>query len=78
MIGRWHWSVWLKGLIAALISGASTSIAAAFAIPEAVSTAHPAVMVKMAIIGSVVGLASYLKSSPLPPEDPPTDDKKPE
>lgn len=61
--------VWVRGLVAALVSGASTGIAAMLAVPEAVSLEAPIALLKVCVIGAVVGVAGYLKQSPLPPED---------
>lgn len=67
-ISKWHWSVWLKGIVAALVSGAATGIGAMLAVPEAGLTAKPGAVVKVAAIGAIVGVAGYLRQSPVPPE----------
>jgi xanthine/uracil/vitamin C permease (AzgA family) len=70
-VSKWHWSVWLRGLAAALVSGVATGALGVLAIPEAVTVAAPGVLLKMAAIGAGVGLFGYLKQSPLPAEDGP-------
>lgn len=62
---RWHWSVWLKGLLAAVISGAATGVGTLLVAPE-VAVASVA---KVAGVGALIGAAGYLKQSPLPPEE---------
>lgn len=70
-MSKWHWSVWLKGLISAAISGASTGVASMLVVPEALNVAHPGAVAKVAMIGAVVGGANYLRQSPIPADDEP-------
>ena len=57
--------LWLHGIAAALISGASTGVAGVIVAPEiAIVT-----VAKMAAVSGVIGVAMYLKQSPLPPEE---------
>ena len=60
-----NWKAWVKGIVAALISGASTGVAAAVVAPEVALLS----LCKIALIGGVVGVAGYLKQSPLPPAE---------
>lgn len=69
-IGKWHWSVWVKGLISAVISGGATGLGVLVVAPEAMATFAGSVALKMAGVGALVGAANYLKQSPIPTEDP--------
>jgi hypothetical protein len=69
VMSRWHWSVWVKGLFSALISGAATGVSSSLVIPTEVQAVHPALVWKIAGVGAVIGAANYLKQSPLPAED---------
>lgn len=69
MILKWHWSVWLKGLVSAVISGGATGISATLVIPASTQAVHPLLIWKIAAVGSVIGAANYLKQSPLPTDD---------
>jgi hypothetical protein len=68
-MSKWHWSVWVKGLFAALISGAATGVSSNLIIPTEVQATHPTLVWKLAGFGGFLGVANYLKSSPLPVED---------
>ena len=68
-IVKWHWSVWLKGLISALVSGGATGVSATLVVPTDVQAVHPMLIWKIAGVGALVGAANYLKQSPLPKED---------
>lgn len=68
-MSAWHWTVWLRGLISGAVSGASTGVAAMLAVPEVANTVHPGAVLKIAAIGALVGLANYLRQSPLPSDD---------
>jgi hypothetical protein len=59
--------VWLHGIAAALVSGASTGVAGVVVAPELTGVT----LAKMAALNAVIGVALYLKQSPLPPEDAP-------
>lgn len=66
--------VWLKGLITALISGAaggvSSMLSTVLVTPEHAQV--PGLLMKTAaltaLISAIIGVAAYLKQSPLPPE----------
>jgi hypothetical protein len=68
-------NTWQKGAVAAAISGAagglSTGLASVGISPEHFNFAQPnlllKVMVTAAVINAVVGVAAYIKQSPLPP-----------
>lgn len=55
--------VWLSGLVAALVSGAATGITTSIVLPE--TSAED--LGKVMVMGALIGVASYLKQSPLPP-----------
>lgn len=70
--------LWLRGLLAALISGLSNGLtsgsAAGMIAPDAFNLGDGlgrmvALVLVQAGTGAVLGLAAYLKQSPLPPED---------
>jgi hypothetical protein len=58
--------LWLHGIAAALISGASSGLAGAVVAPELAIAS----LAKMAAVSGVIGVALYLKQSPLPPDEP--------
>lgn len=68
-MSKWHWSVWLKGLISAGISGGATGVGVLLVAPDAVAAFVPSMALKMAGIGALVGAANYLKQSPIPTEE---------
>jgi len=55
--------VWLSGLVAALVSGAATGITTSIVLPE--TSAED--LGKVMIMGALIGVAGYLKQSPMPP-----------
>lgn len=63
--------LWVRGLIAALIGGASTGITGALStnvvLPETAAEALVKIAVAQTVVGAVLGVAGYLKQSPLPP-----------
>lgn len=67
---------WLRGLLAAFLSGASTSLLSALGVSGAqeLGLNIPRLTFKqmgvIALVGGVVGLAAYLKQSPIPTEPP--------
>ena len=61
--------VWLRGLASVAISGAASGIAAVFVAPETFAGDWNK-LGQLALAGAVIGLANYLKQSPLPPKDP--------
>jgi hypothetical protein len=62
--------LWVRGLLAALIGGASTGITGALSTNVVLPETAPEALVKIAVaqmvVGAVLGCASYLKQSPLP------------
>jgi hypothetical protein len=68
--------LWFRGLFAAVVSGAAggvlTGMASIGLAPEHFNLQDPKLIVKVAIAGAVanalIGLAAYLKQSPLPSE----------
>jgi len=66
-------TTWLKGLLAAVITGTSNAFLAAMVSPETFNTT-PAGLKKlgwMLLLSGAVGAATYLKQSPVPPSDAP-------
>lgn len=69
---------WFRGLFAAIISGSAggmlTGLASLGIAPEQFNLQDPKLLLKIAgaaaVSNAVVGLAAYLKQSPLPPEQP--------
>jgi len=67
-------NVWLHGTVSALITGATTSflnvlgVAGAQAIGIQVTQLNFRQLAIVTIMGGIVGMAAYLKQSPLPPE----------
>jgi hypothetical protein len=59
-------SIWLKGLLSAVLSGAAVGATAVFVMPITVSTESFKILGYMVLVGAVVGLLNYLKQSPLP------------
>lgn len=60
-------SVWIHGLISALIGGAATSISTIVVAPEQFNLAGGLANVgKVALVSGIVAAAMYLKQSPLP------------
>jgi hypothetical protein len=68
-IGRWlpGFEVWLRGLVAASIAGASNSVMLMIADPKDFNLADGLGRVESAAIaGALIGVVAYLKQSPLP------------
>jgi hypothetical protein len=72
-----HLRIWLKGIIAAAVSGAAGGVLTGFAAVgidpqhfnlQAGSTATMHIAAAAALINSVIGVAAYLQKSPLPDE----------
>lgn len=65
---KFDWSLWLKGLYAALLGGAST--AAANAISDPAALGKPKELATTAAVGAAVTGLGYLKTHPpaLPPD----------
>jgi len=67
-------NTWQKGAVAAIVSGASggvvTGLASVGISPQQFSMAEPNLLLKVmgvaALVNAAVGLAAYLKQSPLP------------
>lgn len=65
---------WLRGLVAAFLSGASTALLSAIGVSGAqeLGVNIPRLTFKqmgvIALVGGLVGLAAYLKQSPIPPD----------
>lgn len=57
--------VWLKGLLAAAISGAATTITVMIVAPETFNLDHIGKVGAVAGIGALLGVANYLKQSPI-------------
>lgn len=68
-MATWHWSVWVKGLVSACISGGAGGVSSSLVIPTEVQTVHPMLVWKIAAVAAVIGAANYLKQSPLPTAD---------
>ena len=63
---------WWKGMAAAGISGAAAAVAATFTSPELFDLTTQVGLLavgKVAAAGAAIGLAGYLKQSPLPPAE---------
>jgi membrane protein required for beta-lactamase induction len=60
--------IWLRGLAAAAIGGASSALTAWFAAPDAFNLSKPgmAALAKVVIGGAALPTFAYLKQSPLP------------
>lgn len=54
--------VWLSGLVAAVVSGAATGVTTSIVLPETALQD----LGKIAVMGALIGLAGYLKQSPIP------------
>ena len=65
--------IWIKGLIAALISGMVTALAGVLIDPQSVdfSAAGLKKMGLLALAGAMIGVVGYLKQSPMPVQKPP-------
>lgn len=59
-------SIWIKGALAAFITSAAGALTAAALDPDHFSTADIQHLGLIALISGVVGLAAYLKQSPIP------------
>lgn len=61
------WSVWLKGLISAIIGGAANSVTVMIIDPQQFNLGEGGQKLAMvALVSAIVSAAMYLKSSPLP------------
>lgn len=63
-----NWRAWLYSLVAGAIGGASSSTLSVFAMPDVFNFSHAGWVHigKLAFIGAVVPVLTYLKQSPLP------------
>ena len=63
------WRNWIKGLIAAGISGCANAITVTIVDPENFNLSDGCnKLVSVAVVSAIVGVAMYLKQSPLPNE----------
>lgn len=62
--------IWLKGLLAAAVSGAASAAGSMVLDPDHFNAANPKHLGLIAAIGAVMGVGGYLKQSPLPPTAP--------
>lgn len=63
------WQNWLRGLVAAIITGVSNAFLASVVSPETFNTS-PEGLKKLGImlaLSGALGMATYLKQSPIPP-----------
>lgn len=63
-----NWNIWLKGLVAAVVSTAANSVSVLIADPEHF---NPGIagwrnLGLVALVSAIVGAALYLKQSPVP------------
>jgi sugar phosphate permease len=60
--------IWVRGILAAMIGGASSAAAAALAAPQAFNGTHDGMIAfaKVIAIGAALPTLAYLKQSPLP------------
>ena len=65
-----NWKSWLKGLLAALIGGASNAVTAMWADPTVfnMTSAGLVALGKLAAAGAILSAFMYLKQSPVPKE----------
>jgi hypothetical protein len=61
------WTVWLKGLIAAIISGVSSAVVVVIVDPHTFGEWEK--LGKIALAQAALGAAAYLKRSPLPEKE---------
>ena len=73
------WEMWLKGIVAAAIAGCANGIITGFAAVgidpthfnlQAGLRATLAIAMVSAAMSGIIGVAAYLKQSPLPPDTP--------
>jgi hypothetical protein len=64
---------WIKGLIAAVITGVANAFLAAVVSPETFNTSPEGLkkLGLMLLLSGGIGAATYLKQSPIPPSVPP-------
>jgi len=68
--------IWLKGLVAAIVGGFANSFLSALGITGAqiigikIEQLSARQLLTTTVVGGLVGLALYLKQSPVPPSDP--------
>ncbi|MGI8771082.1 MAG: hypothetical protein ACR2JE_06580 [Acidobacteriaceae bacterium] len=62
------WTVWVKGVAAAVIGGGASALAVALGAPEMLTGAHGTgwSLLRMSAVGAALSAAAYLKKSPLP------------
>lgn len=70
MLDMKDWTVWLKGVIGAGISGGTVAISTSLAAPETFNFGLGLnKLITVAAISSVVSIAKYLSDNPLPCND---------
>ena len=64
-----NWKAWLYSIFAGGIGGASSSVLGAFVMPDVFNFTHAGWVHigKLAFIGAIIPILTYLKQSPLPP-----------
>lgn len=62
-------NAWVKGLVAAVVSGAANAIVLAVVDPANFPLTDLSKVGTVAVVSGLVAAAAYLKQSPLPPED---------
>jgi len=65
------WKIWVKGIVAAVIGGSASAIAAAVTEPGIANGTRASwvALLRMSAVAAVLNAAAYLKQSPLPGED---------
>lgn len=63
----WKWSLWGRGILAAVINSATTTAASLIVDPDHAS--DPSRLITTVAVSSGVGALLYLKQHPLPPTD---------
>ena len=65
------WSVWLKGLIGAGISGGTAAISTSLVAPETFNFGNGLKkLITVTVVSAVVSMAKYLSSKPMPEDLP--------
>lgn len=63
------WENWLKGLISALISGSANAVTVVIVAPETFNFQEGLnKLIAVIAAGAIIGVANFLKQSPLPSE----------
>ena len=61
-------NIWLKGLISAVLSGASIGASSVFILPVEFNSENLSRFGYMVLVGAVVAFLNYLAKSPIPTE----------